>query len=108
MGRFIIKSKDEGGFIFNLEDNNGQIILTSETFMTKESCKDGIDSVQTNCTYYNRYKKGITTNNNHFFLMKTFTGQVIGKSEMFESVYSMEICIESVRRNGISKTIVED
>jgi uncharacterized protein YegP (UPF0339 family) len=43
----IHKSKDRQ-FYFILKARNGQVIATSETYKTKESCKKGIKSIRRN------------------------------------------------------------
>ena len=48
MERFEIKRATDGQFYFTLIAPNNQIIATSETYTTKENCKNGIESVKTN------------------------------------------------------------
>jgi uncharacterized protein YegP (UPF0339 family) len=45
-GKFVIKKGSSGQFHFNLVSTNGQVVATSETYTTKESCKEGIESVR--------------------------------------------------------------
>lgn len=47
-GKFIIKKSASGQFHFVLKAGNGEIIATSETYSSKESAKNGIESVTTN------------------------------------------------------------
>lgn len=47
MGKFVIK-KTAAGYHFVLKAGNGEIIATSETYQSKESCKGGIESVKKN------------------------------------------------------------
>jgi uncharacterized protein YegP (UPF0339 family) len=108
MGKFVLRNNGRGEFYFNLTDDKGRILLISELYKTKDSCRDGIISVQVNCIYYKRFEKKISQDKKHFFNLITHEGQIIGKSESFESVYSMEVCLESVRRNGTSKIIIEE
>lgn len=46
-GRFVIRKKGSG-YHFVLKAANGEIIATSENYTTKQSAKDGIDSVKRN------------------------------------------------------------
>lgn len=48
MGKFVIKKRTNGDFMFNLKANNGEIIATSEGYTTKQGCKNGIQSVKDN------------------------------------------------------------
>ena len=48
MGKFVISTRKNGEFQFNLKAGNGQIILSSEGYKTKASCENGIASVKNN------------------------------------------------------------
>ena len=45
---FELKNAANGQFMFNLKAGNGEIILTSETYKSKESALNGIESVRKN------------------------------------------------------------
>jgi uncharacterized protein len=47
-GKFVLKKGANGGFHFNLQAANGQVIATSEHYESKSSALNGIKSVQTN------------------------------------------------------------
>jgi len=47
-GKFVLKKGASGKYHFNLLAGNGQVIATSETYASKESALNGIDSVKTN------------------------------------------------------------
>jgi uncharacterized protein YegP (UPF0339 family) len=47
-GKFVLKKGQSGKFHFNLVAGNGQVIATSETYNSKESAKEGIESVRKN------------------------------------------------------------
>ena len=47
MGKFVIR-KTASGFHFVLKAGNGEIIATSETYKSKDACKNGIESVKKN------------------------------------------------------------
>ena len=44
--RFVLKKAKGGQFMFNLVANNGRVVLTSETYKSKASAVNGIQSVQ--------------------------------------------------------------
>ena len=108
MGKFVISKAKNGEFVFNLRADNGQSILTSEMYTTKAACSNGIDSVRKHCSDDNRYERKVSANNKHYFNLKASNGQVIGKSEMYESPAGMENGIASIKKNGITDKIVED
>ena len=47
MGKFVIK-QSASGYRFQLKAGNGEIIGVSETYSSKNSCENGIESVKTN------------------------------------------------------------
>ena len=48
MGKFEITKDKAGEFRFNLKAGNGQVILSSEGYKTKDACNNGIASVKKN------------------------------------------------------------
>ena len=46
MGKFIISTRSNGEFQFNLTADNGQVILSSEGYTTKAACTNGIESLR--------------------------------------------------------------
>jgi uncharacterized protein YegP (UPF0339 family) len=108
IGKYAISNTKGGGNHFNLKATNGQIILTSLMHSSMAECTDAIESVRVNCSDDNRYERKISSNNKHFFNLTSSTGQVIGKSEMYESAAGMENGIASVKKNGLSTIIVEE
>jgi uncharacterized protein len=47
-GKFVLKKGESGKFQFNLVAGNGQVIATSQAYHSKESAKEGIESVRKN------------------------------------------------------------
>lgn len=100
MGKFEITKRKNGEFQFNLKASNGQVILTSEGYTTKENCKNGIESVKKNAVVDARYDKLVSKNGKAYFNLKATNGQIIGTSELYESVASRDNGIESVKKNA--------
>ena len=50
MGKFVVSTRKNGEFQFNLKAGNGQGILASEGYSAKASCLNGIESVKKNST----------------------------------------------------------
>lgn len=46
MGKFVVSTRKNGEFQFNLKAGNGQGILASEGYSSKASCLNGIESVK--------------------------------------------------------------
>lgn len=47
-GKFEIYQDKSGGYRFRLKAGNGEIIATGESYKSKTSCENGIDSVRRN------------------------------------------------------------
>lgn len=100
MGKFVIKTQKDGQFYFNLVAGNGQNILKSEAYTTKPACLNGINSVKINASEDSKYDRKESTNGKPYFNLKAGNGQVIGTSELYESVAARENGIESVKKNA--------
>lgn len=100
MGKFVISTRKNGEFQFNLKADNGQVILASEGYTTRASCENGIESVKKNAPEDSKYDRKQSTNGKHYFNLKAGNGQIIGTSEMYESADGMENGISSVKKNA--------
>jgi len=100
MGTFVISTRKNGEYQFNLKAGNGQVILSSEGYTTKAACENGIESVKTNASNDDRYDKLTSKNGKSYFNLKAGNGQIIGTSEMYESEASRDNGIESVKKNA--------
>ncbi|MGE8292693.1 MAG: YegP family protein [Sphingobacterium sp.] len=105
MGKFVVKTRKDGEFQFNLKAGNGQVILSSEGYKTKANCLNGIESVKRNAQDNDKFERKTSTNGKHYFNLKATNGQIIGTSEMYESASGMENGIESVKSNAPDATI---
>ncbi len=106
-GKFELKTAKNGKYHFNLKAGNGQIILSSEMYESKAAAENGIASVRKNSADDGRYERKESSNGKPYFNLKASNGQVIGKSEMYETKASMENGIDSVKKNGPDAPTVE-
>lgn len=100
MGKFVITTRKNGEFQFNLNAGNGQSILASEGYTTKTACLNGVESVKKNSQDDARFERLESSNGKPYFNLKATNGQIIGNSEMYESVAARENGIESVKKNA--------
>lgn len=100
--KFIITKAKNGEYMFNLWSVNGRIILTSsETYTQKQNCQKGIESVKNHADNDKYYERKMAINGvQHYFNLKARNGQIIGKSEMYESTASRDDGIEAVKRDA--------
>lgn len=92
-------------YYWNLKARNGEKILHSEAYTTKEGCRTGIASVKTNSPYDERYEKKMSTNDQHYFVLKSLNHQVIGVSETYTTRSGRDNGIEDVKRYAPSAPI---
>jgi uncharacterized protein len=104
MGKFVITTRKNGEFQFDLKAGNGQTILTSEGYTTKAACVNGIESVKKNSQDDARFDRKEAKNGKPYFNLKAGNGQIIGTSEMYESVAARENGIQSVAKNAPDAT----
>ena len=71
-------------------------------------CENGISSVRTNSVDDARYDRLTSSNEKHYFNLKAANGQIIGTSQMYESVQGMENGIDSVKRNAPDAEVIEE
>lgn len=105
MGKFVITQRTNNDYQFNLKAGNHQVILSSEGYSTMEACKNGVDSVMKNGLKDDNFDRKESKNGKAFFNLKASNGQIIGKSEMYESKGAMESGIESVKKNVVGATL---
>lgn len=108
MGNFIISKRTNGEYQFNLKATNGQVILTSEGYVAKASCKTGIESVKTNAPTDTRYDRRVAKNGSFYFNLKAANGEIIGTSQMYTSSSARDNGIESVKTNAPKAAIIDE
>ncbi|MCC7506548.1 MAG: YegP family protein [Saprospiraceae bacterium] len=105
MGKFVISTRANGEFQFNLVAGNGQVILTSQGYASKASCMNGIESVRTNSADASRFDRQTAANGKFYFTLKAANSQVVGNSQMYESEASRDNGIASVQNNAPDATV---
>lgn len=108
MGKFVISKRKNDEYQFNLKAGNGQVILSSEGYASKDGCKNGIESVRKNAPDDGNYDRKESTNGKPYFNLKAGNGQIIGNSEMYESVAARDNGIESVKKNAPDATVEDE
>ena len=106
-GYYELKKSGATGAMFNLKAGNHEVILTSETYNSKDAAKKGIASVQSNAPDDARYERKTAKDGSPYFVLTATNGQTIGKSEMYTSASARDKGIESVKTNGPTQTIKE-
>lgn len=106
-GYYELKLTATGKSMFNLKAGNHEVILTSETYESKEAALNGIASVRANGPKAEMYEKKNSVRNEPYFVLKAANGQIIGKSEMYTTEAARDHGIASVTQNSPSEKIVD-
>ena len=95
----VFRSTQNNQFYFRLRARNGEIILSSEGYINKIDCLNGIKSVKVNAPYdYNYRRNGQFVN--FYFTLHASNGQVIGKSETYTTAVARDNGIAAVKRDA--------
>ena len=97
---FELKTAADAKFMFNLKAGNNEVILTSQTYASKQAAEVGIESVKTNSPVEARYERKTAADKSPYFVLTAANAQVIGSSEMYSSASAMEAGVASVKANG--------
>ena len=85
-----------------------ETILTSQMYIEKSSARNGIASVQANCTLDANYEHMDSRNEKFYFNLKAPNHQIIGTSQMYTTAQSRDKGIESVKTNGVCDIIKDN
>lgn len=122
MGKFVIRNVNSG-VKFDLKATNGQVILSSEVYSSKSSCKKGVQSVIKNAPIANiedQTVEGFEQKTHPKFViykdkageyrfnLKARNGEIIGVSEGYVAKASCDNGVESVQKNAVDAEIVEE
>jgi uncharacterized protein len=98
MAKFVLFKGSNQQYYFHLKADNGEKVLHSEGYTTKQGCQNGIDSVKANAPYDSRYEKRTSVSDQYYFNLRALNNEVIGISEMYTTAYARDNGIEVVKR----------
>lgn len=104
--KFILKWAANEQFMFNLLAENGEIILTSELYHSKEGARNGITSVKI-YSRYDCYFEKRNSYNQPYFILKAANNEIIGTSELYSSNQARDNGIASVKSNAPTAGILD-
>jgi Fe-Mn family superoxide dismutase len=93
-----LKKDASGKWMFNLKAGNGEVVLTSESYSTKDGALSGIDSVRKNALMSERFEKRTSAKGDPYFVLLASNKEPIGRSEMYSSANAMENGVNAVMR----------
>ncbi|BEP64428.1 YegP family protein (plasmid) [Variovorax sp. V213] len=87
-------------YMFNLKGGNGEVVLTSERYTTKQSAEGGIASVKVNSPHDARYDRRTNSGGSPYFVLKAGNGEIIGTSEAYSSTTARDSGIAWVKAHA--------
>lgn len=97
--KYVLKRSTNQQFVWVLYAVNGEVILSSETYVTKQSAANGIASSKRSVTDSNFSRKTATTQQ-PYFLQVAINAEPLGRSEMYNSLQARENGIGAVKRDA--------
>jgi uncharacterized protein YegP (UPF0339 family) len=95
-------------FMFNLKAANGEVVLTSERYTTKQSATNGISAVKQNASVDARYARKTSTTGLPYFTLSAANGENIGTSESYSSTTARDNGIVWVKTNAPNAVTVDN
>jgi uncharacterized protein YegP (UPF0339 family) len=99
-GKFEVSLNRSDEYFFKLKASNGETILVSEFYKNRQGCDNGIQSVRENSSLEENFDIRISKDKKRYFVLKAKNGEIIGKSENYNSLANTLNGIESVKRFG--------
>ena len=94
---FELKKDKTGKYMFNLKAANGEVVLTSEAYSTKDAAEAGIASVIKNAAEAKNFERKTAADGKPYFSLKSGdNGQTLGRSEMYSGDAAMEKGVKAV------------
>lgn len=105
--KFQIQKSKNGKFFFHLLSANGEVILTSQMYSSRETAKKGIAAVKLNAAEEEQFEMKTNKGGEHYFVLKAKNQRVIGSSEGYSGTTGVKNGIKSVSKLAAS-AIVEN
>src|SRR5262245_4800738 len=106
--RYVLKRAAGSQYMFNLKAGNGETILTSENYTSKQGAQSGIASVRVNSPLDANYRRSSASNGQLYFVLVASNGETLGRSEMYTTPAARETGIQSVKSNGPSAPVDDE
>jgi hypothetical protein len=97
--KYILKRSSNYQFVWVLNAVNGEPILNSETYTSKQGALTGIASSKQNIADAN-FSRKTSVNWQHYFVQVANNGQPIGTSEMYTTSQNRDNGIAAVKRDA--------
>ena len=92
----IFRSEKDQRYYFHLKARNGEIVLSSQGYRSKQSAEKGIAAVKRRGKDEGNYETKESKSKKHFFTLKSGNGRIIGKSQLYEQAAGCKKTIQSI------------
>lgn len=106
MAKYVIRKTNGGQYWWILKAANGNTLLTSETYTTKQNCIIGIASSKLNVAESD-FRRLSSVRNETYFTQNFSNYQVLGTSDLYNSINGRDNGIESAKQNA-PQDLIED
>jgi uncharacterized protein YegP (UPF0339 family) len=106
-GWFVLTDNGYPQYYFVLKAVNGETILSSGIYESKQAALHGISAIRTHCHLEQCYENRISARGSLYFVMKDGNEQIIGTSQLYSSIFSRDIGLSMVKLNGHTPTIID-
>lgn len=96
---FELKTHDQNDFYFDTLDSEGELLLMSADFSTKEEAERAIQDVRVGSMMSQNISVG-DSDGKKFFVIKNQAGQILVKSILFDSEMVFNNALHSVREGA--------
>ena len=100
MASYRIHKASNGQFYFNLVADNGERVLHSETYTTKNAAQNGVAACRKQAADPAAYEKKSDAKGQAYFVLKGRNGETIGKSESYSTPAARDDGVALVQRIG--------
>lgn len=104
-GKFELYAGKSGRWFFRLKASNGQTILSSDGYKTKQGAEKGVASVKNNARS-EQIEYRTSKSEQPYFVLKAANGEIIGTSQMYKRKTGCQKGARSVINNAPNAEIV--
>ena len=105
-GSYELKHSDSK-FMWHLRAVNGETILTSVRYESKEAARNGIESCRVSAILDFCYERGTSSAGQPYFVVRGSNRELIGTSKMYSSNAARERGIDICKANGPTASVVD-
>jgi uncharacterized protein YegP (UPF0339 family) len=98
--KYLLHPAGSEQFHWDLKAGNGETILSSQVYTSKQSAETGIQSCRTNSSSDAQFSRLTSKDNKPYFVLKAANGEPIGTSQMYASEATRDHGIASCKENG--------